>query len=364
MHHVFLLGKESFNYYNFILYNIINTLLENSNNNIVYHVSTLNKPKNYALKNSNNTIFFNIKFPRFGYITYLMYDLISLVRSFWHIKKNKLSNTSIFLSTSRIGIFLPFFIRKLKKLNISLYMYCERDNIEQNIWTFFAKNILEKSEYFCVKYAKALISTNSYLEQYFFQTYKNIVPEIINLSCDLSTFDTTFDLFLKKFNIEPYDYYLLIDDFKMTNITNSIIEQFLQCDTSKKLIILSRKTSFLYKHSVVNLNFFRDNRIICINTERFIHLIPHLCTYCHAYIHSSINTIKNKNYFKHDNINLILESPLNSKINAPNTLYFNEKSFLETIKKADIINKKNAKLKDTNADIIKLVNTLEDTLTK
>lgn len=365
MHYIFLLGKESFNCYNFLLYNLTNALLESSTNtNIVYITSILNKSKNHIIKNSNKTSFFNVKLPNFGPITYLIYDIISLIHCIRYVKKNKLQNSSIFLSSTRIGIFLPFFIKKIKKLNVSLYTYCERDSIEKNIWTLFAKNIWEKSEYFCVKYAKTLIAPNSNLKYYFSKNYKNINPKIVNLNLELSTFDSIFESFLKKFNINIHNYYLLIDDFKITNTTNYIIDNFLKLDSTKKLIILSKKNSLLYKYSVANLDFFKDKRIICINKERFINLIPHLSTYCHAYIHSSINAINNKNYFKNNNINLVLESPLNSNTELTNALYFNEKSFLDILKKVDKMPIKNSTLKNTNVNILNLINILEDTLTK
>ncbi len=360
MYHIFLLGREGFNYQDFLIYNITNSLFSNpENTDVYYHVSCLCTPKKMLPKNTNTTTFFNVSIPNLGPIKYLLYDLFSLIKCFNYIKKNKLNKSSIFLLSTRIGIFLPFFIEKFKKYNVSLYIYGEHNT--KNIWTPIAKTIWKTSEYFCIKYSKMIISTNTNSKNYFLNTYKKLNAKITELNYDFSDFDKSFESFLKKFNLNLYDYYLLIDDFNVTSISNFVIEQFLKCNSTKKLVILSNKTSFLYKQSIINLDFFKDNRIISLNIKRFIHQIPHLSTYCHAYIHSNKIATKNKYYFKHDNLNLIIESLYNLKMNLPNTIYFNKETFLDIIKKTDSIEKKSAQLKNSDNSIN---NILQDILTK
>ena len=323
-------------------------------------MSTLNLSKRELPYKTNNSTFFNIRLPNIGSITYLIYDLISLIKSLKYIKKNRLNKSSIFLLSTRIGIFLPFFVQQFKKYNVSLYVYVERN--DKNIWTPLVKNLWQKSEYICTQYAKSVILTNQDFEKCF-PNSKELSSKIVNLNCDLSTFDISFDSFLKKFDIHLHDYYFMIDSCKIFSRTNLVIDQFSNCNTTKKLVILSKKRSLSYKHSIINSDFFKDNRIICLNIKRFVHLIPHLSKYCHGIIHSDMIATKN-DYIENNNLNLVLESSYNLRLNIPNTLYFNEKSFLDTIKKADNIQKKCVRLQDSNNDIMELIDTLEYTLTK
>ena len=83
-------------------------------------------------------------------------------------------------------------------------------------------------------------------------------------------------------------------------------------------------------------NLYKDKRILFLNITRFEHLIFYLIKYCRAFIHYNfwgINKQFSNNNF--DILHLILKSPFNQNTELSKTLYFDEESFLDVIKKVD-----------------------------
>lgn len=363
MKHVFVLGKEAFNQYNPTACSIIDALAKKSSNaNITYHVSCLASKKRFLPSNVNNTTFFSVRLPKLGFLSYLIYDVFSLYKSFRYIKKHAIDDSSILLFSSRAGVLLPFFDYKFKKFNTTLFIYCER-NTFQTAWTFFIKKVLCLSEYFCVQYSDVLLSTDNKLTSYFKNTYAKLHPSITTIPCDSSTFDWEFYSFLKQIDSTPYDYYFMLGDFSyLSNIVN-VLTWFTKCNTTKKLILLSKKDLRPYKIITPLLNLHDDKRIIILNTSRFQHLTLHLIKYCHAFIHHTLWGIK-KNFepYYRTTINLVMDTTFNRHTPLPNTLYFTQKNFSSIITEADstIIPRINPNLNPDESNVSRLIQNIEN----
>lgn len=363
MKHVFILGKELFCGYNTTVCSIIDSLAKKSSNpNIKYYVSCLAYKKRFMPSNVNNTTFFGVRVPKFGYFSYLIYDILSMYKTFKYIKKHSLSNCTILLCSSRIGIFLPLFKYKLKQYNTSLFIYCKQTT-QTDMLTFFTDKILYLSQYFCIKYSNLLLSTSDELTSYFRNKYLSLNPSIVTITCDLSTFDGEFCSFLKQFDCNTYDYYLIIGEFSQFSNLYNVLTWFNKCTTPKKLIVLSRKDSSSYKKAMYFSELYNDKRILILNTSRFEHLIFHLVKYCHAFIHYNLLGIK-KNFYKYnlDTINLVMDSPFNHNLKLPNILYFDQKNFTHIIQQVDALDnfKKAPNLDTYDTKISHLVQTIEN----
>ena len=84
------------------------------NPNIKYHVSCLSNNNNEFEYNQSRC--FNVKIPKIGAIKAVLYDLIALKRSIKYIKKNKLKNSIIYVLACRIGPFIGYYKKKMKKV--------------------------------------------------------------------------------------------------------------------------------------------------------------------------------------------------------------------------------------------------------
>ena len=130
MQHIFLLSKEGFNYFNTQIYNIINDMVLNTDN--MYYISNLSLKKRLTKNTFNNVKSFNISLPKLGMLTYFLYDFLSLYRVIFYIMLHKLDNSSIILFSDRIGLILPFIKPVLKAYNISISVYCEKEDLQFN----------------------------------------------------------------------------------------------------------------------------------------------------------------------------------------------------------------------------------------
>ncbi|MBP5426486.1 MAG: DUF1972 domain-containing protein [Clostridiales bacterium] len=361
MKHIFLLGKESFNFYDPFIFSIVNSLSKKSTNPYVsYHISCFVRKKRFLPTNTNKTTFFKVHVPGLGPFSYWFYDVFSIYKTFRYIKKHHITNSTIVLFSTRSGIFLPFFTYKFKLFNTSLFVYCKKDVI--NGWTFLVRKLWSLSEYFCVRFSDILLSSANTLTSYLKETYKRTNPLIINLPYDLSVLDNEFHSFLSQFDIKPYDYYLVIGKFSQFGGIFNILNWFSKSNTTKKLVILCQKDSPSFKKSM-SLDSSQDKRILFLNISRFEHLIYHLMKYCIALIHYSLLGI-NKQFLNTDLdiLHLIIKSPFNRNIKLSNKLYFDEKDFLDVIKKADSLtpSKPFSKLDLDNTKVLNLVKTIEN----
>ena len=88
---------------------------------VKFHIACVHDNLNYEY-NYNNARCFVIKKVKLGGIGTIIYDLLSLKKSIKYIKENKLKKSIIYILTYRIGPFLFFFKRIIKKYNIKLYL--------------------------------------------------------------------------------------------------------------------------------------------------------------------------------------------------------------------------------------------------
>ena len=355
MKHIFLLGKEGFNCYNSTIYGIIYNIISNSKDpDVMYYVSNLSFKKRFNTKNLRNVHFFNIHLPNLGRITYMLYDFLSLKKALKHARRHKPDNVTVFLFSTRSGVFLPLFKGDLKRTNVSLNIYCENDYSSFDDWTTPFRLLSKFSLDMCVKYASCLLFTKDATKEYFHKTYNNANLRMSKLDFCSASLDKPFRTFLNEHGITYYNYYLLIDNSHSLGRISFVVRKFLESKTSKKLVILCRKDSLLYRNLIFEYDLSKDDRIKIFNIQRFIHFIPHLTKYCHAYIHSNIFGVNQdfiKSSFCYDIINIVLDCPFNQNIKLNNVLYYNDKNLTEVISKADNLAKKTNPTKSSTDNV-------------
>ena len=339
-----MLGKEGFGYYNSTVYGIIYNIISNRKNpDVMYYVSNLSYKKRLTPKDLPNVSFFNIRLPKLGRITYMLYDFFSLKWALRQAKKHKFDNVSIILFSTRSGVFLPFLRRHFKRSNVSLNIYCENHEPCCDDWTITLKLLWNMSLTMCVKYANCLLFTKDSTKEYFYKTFKDVNFKMTKLDYCEKQLDKPFRAFLSKYNITPYNYYLLIANPKASSLLSSVVGKFLECNTDKKLIVLCRKDTSLYKGLVLKYDLSKDDRIGIFNIQRFIHLIPNLTKHCYGHIHTNmfdINQDPLKTSLDYDIVNIVFNSPFNKKVTSCNVLYYDEKNFIDVIYKADNLTSK------------------------
>ena len=336
MQHVFLLGKEGFNYFNTQIYNIINDIVLNTEN--TYYVSDLSLKNRLSKNNLKNVKHFNVSLPKLGILTYFLYDSYSLYRSFIYILCHRLSNCSIILFSSRSGLFLPFFKPFFKKNNISLLVYNERDDLLQNKFSMPIRILFNLSEYMAVKYADTVLYNKQSTKNYLLNNYKQLDFNLSYITYSNENANKNFEDFLNSFNLKYYGYYLFIDDGSFGSNIIPVVKGFLRSDTKKNLVILAQKGTLSHKYLNYKEEYLKDKRIIYLNIKRYIHLIPSISKHCYGFIHSNWGKLNQQflnSPLKDEILNIVFDSPYNKKISLSHVLYYNRKNLSEILEYAD-----------------------------
>lgn len=332
MQHIFLLGKEGFNYFNSPIYKIITDMISNSKNQ--FYMSNLSLKKRLTQNTFNNVKCFNISLPKLGMSTYFLYDYISLKKTLSYIRKHKLNNSTIILFSTRIGVMLPFFDYYLKKYNVNLIFYYDTQDSVKNNYATFLPFLFNTSEYISMKYSDEILFYNESSEKYLLDTYKMFDLKLSRVSYSHEFIEKEFENFLFSYGLKHNDYYLFVDKCTISSNILFVVNEFKKTTTKKKLLVLSEKNKSLHKKLIFNCNVLQDKRIIYLNYKRFMHLIPSITQHCYGYIHSNVRGI-NPYFlafpFKDDILNIAFDNKFNRQVKLDNVVYFNYDNFVSTI---------------------------------
>jgi glycosyltransferase involved in cell wall biosynthesis len=102
-------------------------------------------------------------------------------------------------------------------------------------WNLFTRKIIQISEKTAVKLAHRLICDNPEIISYYKEKY-SIDPIYIPYGSDI--FKNPDEQVLKMFNIQPFEYFLLISRFEPANNLGMIIQGFLNSGCEKKLLVI------------------------------------------------------------------------------------------------------------------------------
>ena len=142
---------------------------------IMYHVACLAKDEKEFYHNEARC--FNVNVKEIGSAKAVIYDLQALSKSIKYIEDNKLSNSIILILACRIGPFLQFYMKKLKKLGISLYVNPDGHEWKRSKWIMPIRAYWKFSEKLMVKHADLQICDSKGIEEYINTEYSNYSPK-------------------------------------------------------------------------------------------------------------------------------------------------------------------------------------------
>ena len=176
----------------------------------------------------------------------------------------------------------PFFwIPRLFKRPIWVNM----DGLEwkRSKWPWYGRLYLKISEWFAVKFASLLIADAEGIKDYLTSKYgKAINCHTIPYGAEVVVIPPDSHL-IKNFELEPFEYYLVVCRLEPENHVKEIIEGFQASDTNKKLIIVGdHRTNTAYSKEILKTD---DSRIRFIGTIFDKELLKAVRYYSFAYFH-------------------------------------------------------------------------------
>lgn len=271
----------------------VEKLTENKvSNEIKYHVAC--QGNNQDVFNHNNARCFNVKVPNIGPAKAVLYDILALNNVIKYIEDNTqdFNNVTVYILACRIGPFMKYYVKKLHKLNCQVYVNPDGHEWKRAKWNFFIKKYWKISERFMIKYCDLAICDSLSIESYIQQTYKKYNPKSTyiaygaDVNNELDSNCNNLDEWYKKFEIKPQDYYLVVGRFVPENNFETIIKEFMNSKTLKKLVIITNvENNKYYNNLKLNTDFENDIRIKFVGTVYDQKLLTAIRKNAYAYIH-------------------------------------------------------------------------------
>lgn len=319
------------------------------NNNIKYYVACMGK-KNEEYE-YNDAKCFMINVPNIGPAKAVYYDIVALKKSIQYIKNNNINNAIIYILACRIGPFIGYYKKQLKKLGVKLYVNPDGHEWKRAKWNRFIKKYWKFSEKLMVKHADLLICDSLNIEKYIKETYKKYNPNttFIAYGADiekskLDNNDDKLKLWYKERSIKEKEYYLIVGRFVPENNFKTMIKEFMLSNTKKNLAIITNveKNKF-YKNLSKELNFEKDKRIKFVGTIYDTELLKKIRENAYGYLHGHEVGGTNPSLLEalaSTQLNLLLYVGFNKEVGEDGALYWNKenKNLSSLIDKCDQFN--------------------------
>lgn len=298
---------------------------------IRYHVACMGtEKKEYIYQNSRC---FQIKVPSIGPAKAVYYD----IAAFWHclnyLKKHPTKQPVVYVLACRIGPFVGFLKRRLKRFGGKLYVNPDGHEWLRAKWSMPIRKYWKFSEKLMVKHADLLICDSKNIEQYIRETYKSYKPNttFIAYGADveksrLSDTDKTLLEWYEKQGLKAGDYYLIVGRFVPENNYETMLREYMRSDTKKKLAIITNvEENPFYQKLKEQTKFTEDKRIVFCGTVYEEQLLKKIRENAYGYLHGHEVGGTNPSLLEalgSTKVNLLLDVGFNREVGEEAALYW------------------------------------------
>ena len=334
MRDVFIIGSKGIP----ARYGGFETFVENLTANKVskeirYHVSCLASDDDEF--KYNNARCFNVRVPNIGPAKAVYYDVMALRQCIKYIKKNNIKNAIVYVLACRIGPFIGWYKKKLKKLGASLFVNPDGHEWKRAKWNADIKAYWKFSERLMVKHADLLVCDSINIENYIKKNYSIFNPKTtyIAYGADISKSklgdkDLTLINWYKEHDIKSKEYYLVVGRFVPENNYELMIREFMKSKTKKDFVIITNvEKSKFYEELKEKTNFQNDSRIKFVGTVYNNELLKKIRENAYAYMHGHEVGGTNPSLLEAlaaTDLNLLLDVGFNREVAENSALYFSK----------------------------------------
>jgi rhamnosyltransferase len=262
------------------------------NQDINYYVACMNADTKSKTFMVNQATCFNINVPNIGSAKALLYDMKALRASLNYIKEHNIDSPIVYVLACRIGPFINHYKKELAKYNGTLLINPDGHEWKRAKWNAAIRRYWKISERLMVKHADLLVCDSEGIESYIQHDYRSYQPNTTFISYgsyiakQSNTKNTKLDEWLKRFDIERNQYYLVVGRFVPENNLETILKEFKLSKTNKQLVIISNvEQNKFYKELLQKTHFDNDKRIKFVGTVYDAELLTAIRCNAFAYIH-------------------------------------------------------------------------------
>lgn len=317
---------------------------------IKYHVSCLASDKREFEHNGARC--FNINVPNIGPAKAVYYDIMALRECIKYIKENNIENAIVYVLACRIGPFIGFYKRQLKKLGVTLFVNPDGHEWKRGKWNAAIRQYWKVSERLMVKHADLLVCDSVNIEKYIKEDYKQYNPKttFIAYGADIekSILDDNDEKLInwyKEKGVSAKEYYLVVGRFVPENNYETMITEFMKSRTKKDFVLITNvEQNKFYEKLRERTGFDKDSRIKFVGTVYDEELLKKIRENAYGYLHGHEVGGTNPSLLEAlatTDLNILLDVGFNREVGKDGAIYFtkNKNNLAKVIDKCDIYKK-------------------------
>ncbi|RXZ01500.1 beta 1-4 rhamnosyltransferase Cps2T [Fictibacillus sp. S7] len=334
MKHVFIIGSKGIP----AVYGGFETFVDyltsrKKSKDISYHVSCLANDNEVFEYNSARC--FNVRVLNVGSAKAVLYDLFSLRECIAYIKKNNLKDCIIYILACRIGPFFSFYYKKLKKMNVKVYVNPDGHEWKRSKWNIAIRQYWKQSEKLMVKHADLLVCDSKGIETYIKKTYRSYEPKttFIAYGADVTNSTLTHDdvqltEWYQRHNVKANNYFLVVGRFVPENNYELMVREFMKSDSKRDFVIISNvEQNEFYQELLEKTQFDKDPRVKFVGTVYNQELLKKIREQAYGYFHGHEVGGTNPSLLEalaSTKLNLLLNVVFNKEVGKDGAVYFSK----------------------------------------
>ena len=346
MKNIFIIGSKGIpaNYGGFETF--VDKLVQNQKDKkIKYHVSCL--ADNFNEFEYMGARCFNVKVPNIGAARAVYYDILALKECIRYIKENNIEDAIIYILACRIGPFMNYYKKQMKKMNITLFVNPDGHEWKRGKWNWIIRRYWKISEKLMVKHADLLVCDSKNIEEYIKEDYKQYNPNTIFIAYGadaeksiLEDNDAKLVQWYNEKNITQKEYYLVVGRFVPENNYETMIREYMKSNSKKDFAIITNVNDKFINELEQRLHFKSDIRIKFVGTVYDQELLWKIRENAYGYFHGHEVGGTNPSLLEalgSTELNLLLDVGFNREVAEDNAIYWTkeEGNLAKLIDKAD-----------------------------
>ncbi len=300
----------------------------------------------------HNAHCFKIKVPHIGPAQAVYYDLAALKYCCAYMKEHSISNAVVYIMACRIGPFMKYYYRKLKRLGADVYLNPDGHEWKRAKWNRMIRKYWKLSEGCMVKYSDLVICDSVNIESYIHACYDgkgmqggNPSTTFIAYGAEtrksiLSEDDEGLLAWYQDKGLSVKNYYLVVGRFVPENNYETMIREFMKSKTTKDFAIITNVNDKFLAQLEEKLHFKKDSRIKFVGTVYNQELLMKIRENAYGYFHGHEVGGTNPSLLEalgSTDLNLLLQVGFNEEVAQDTALYWTkeEGNLARRIEEAD-----------------------------
>lgn len=301
------------------------------NREIKYHVACMGSgAREYTYQDARC---FEIRVPAIGPAKAVYYDIAAFFHCLSYLRKHPSKSPVVYVLACRIGPFVGFLKRRLKRFGGRLYINPDGHEWMRAKWNRAIRRYWKFSERLMVKHGDLMICDSKNMERYIRETYRRYHPKttFIAYGVDvarsrLKDTDAKFTEWSGARGLVPGEYYLIVGRFVPENNYETMIREFMKSGTKKKLAIVTNvEENEFYEKLKEKTDFPSDPRICFCGTVYEEELMKKIREKAYGYIHGHEVGGTNPSLLEalgSTDLNLLLDVGFNREVGEKAALYW------------------------------------------